>query len=198
MADHFLAINAAGTKETISGIETVDPAFGLPALWITKNMREKAELLGYTTIDPPSVIATHLTELIKRHAYELMNRQQVQTLIENLKGQQPALVDEVVPKMFSLGEIQKVLVNLLRENIPIRDMGTILETLADYGNMTRDTDLLTEYVRQNLKRVITRRFIRDEKVSVITLDPNLEKPSWSSRKATPGMPLPSILCNCRL
>jgi len=186
MADHFLAINAAGTKETISGIETVDPAFGLPALWITKNMREKAELLGYTTIDPPSVIATHLTELIKRHAYELMNRQQVQTLIENLKGQQPALVDEVVPKMFSLGEIQKVLVNLLRENIPIRDMGTILETLADYGNMTRDTDLLTEYVRQNLKRVITRRFIRDEKVSVITLDPNLEKLLMEQPKGDSG------------
>ncbi|MGI5970216.1 MAG: flagellar biosynthesis protein FlhA [Oscillospiraceae bacterium] len=175
MPDHFLAINMAGAEETISGIETVDPTFGMPALWIPKNMREKAELLGYTTIDPPSVIATHLTELIKRYGHELLNRQQVQTLMDNLKSQQPALVDEVFPKMFSLGEIQKVLANLLREGVPIRDMETIVETLSDYGNLTKDTDLLTEYVRQNLKRVITRRFIRDNTVSVITLDPKLEQ-----------------------
>ena len=174
MADHFLAINMAGAEETISGIETVDPAFGMPALWITKNMREKAELLGYTTIDPPSVIATHLTETIKHFGHELLNRQQVQTLLDNLKAQQPALVDEVFPKMFSLGEIQKVLVNLLKEGVPIRDMETIIETLADYGNLTKDTDLLTEYVRQNLKRMITRRFIQDHKATVITLDPKLE------------------------
>lgn len=163
MADHVLAINSAGAKETISGIETVDPAFGMPALWINKNMREKAELLGYTTFDPPSVIATHLTELIKRYSFEIMNRQQVQTLLDNLKNQQPSLVDEVVPKMFSLGEIQKILVNLLKENIPIRDMATILETLADYGNLTKDTELLTEYVRQSLKRVITRRFVQEKR-----------------------------------
>lgn len=175
MADHVLAINSAGTKETISGIETVDPAFGMPALWINKNMREKAELLGYTTFDPPSVIATHLTELIKKYSYEIMNRQQVQTLLDNLKNQQPSLVDEVVPKMFSLGEIQKILVNLLKENIPIRDMATILETLADYGSLTKDTDLLTEYVRQSLKRVITRRFVQGKEATVITLEPKLEQ-----------------------
>jgi flagellar biosynthesis protein FlhA len=174
MADHYLAINMAGAKETISGVETVDPAFGMPALWITKAMREKAELLGYTTIDPPSVIATHLTEIIRHHGHELLNRQQVQTLMDTLKAQQPALVDEVYPKMFSLGEIQKVLVNLLRESVPIRDMETIVETLADYGNLTKDTELLTEYVRQNLKRMITRRFIQDNKATVITLDPKLE------------------------
>jgi flagellar biosynthesis protein FlhA len=174
MADHYLAINMAGAKETISGIETVDPTFGMPALWITKAMREKAELLGYTTIDPPSVIATHLTEIIRHHGHELLNRQQVQTLMDTLKAQQPALVDEVYPKMFSLGEIQKVLVNLLRESVPIRDMETIVETLADYGNLTKDTELLTEYVRQNLKRMITRRFIQDNKATVITLDPKLE------------------------
>ncbi|SMC35426.1 flagellar biosynthesis protein FlhA [Papillibacter cinnamivorans] len=175
MIDHFLAINIAGAKETISGIETTDPAFNMPALWITKNQREKAELLGYTTIDPPSVIATHLTELIKRYGHELLNRQQVQTLLDALKTQQPALVDEVYPKMFSLGDIQKVLMNLLREGIPIRDMATIVETLADYGNLTKDTDLLTEYVRQNLKRLITKRFITDGRASVITLDPRLEQ-----------------------
>ncbi len=175
MADHFLAINMAGAKETISGIETTDPTFGMPALWITKNVREKAELLGYTTIDPPSVIATHLTDLIKRYGHELLNRQQVQTLLDTLKTQQPALVDEVFPKMFSLGEIQKVLANLLREGVPIRDMETIVETLADYGNLTKDTELLTEYVRQNLKRMITKRFIQDNKATVITLDPKLEQ-----------------------
>jgi len=175
MADHYLAINMAGAKETISGVETVDPAFGMPALWITKAMREKAELLGYTTIDPPSVIATHLTEIIRHHGHELLNRQQVQTLMDTLKAQQPALVDEVFPKMFSLGEIQKVLVNLLREGVPIRDMETIVETLADYGNLTKDPELLTEYVRQNLKRMITRRFIQDNKATVITLDPKLEQ-----------------------
>lgn len=175
MADHYLAINMAGAKETITGIETVDPAFGMPALWITKATREKAELLGYTTIDPPSVIATHLTEIIRHHGHEMLNRQQVQTLMDNLKAQQPALVEEVYPKLFSLGEIQKVLVNLLREGVPIRDMETIVETLADYGNLTKDTELLTEYVRQHLKRMITRRFIRDNKASVITLDPQLEQ-----------------------
>ena len=175
MADQVLAINSAGAKETISGIETVDPAFGMPALWINKNLRERAELLGYTTFDPPSVIATHLTELIKKYSCEIMDRQQVQTLIDNLKSQQPALVDEVVPKLFSLGEIQKILVNLLRENVPIRDMATILETLADYGGLTKDTDLLTEYVRQSLKRVITRRFVQGKEATVITLDPKLEQ-----------------------
>ncbi len=175
MADHFLAINIAGAKETITGVETVDPTFGMPAMWIAKNMREKAEILGYTTIDPPSVIATHLTELIKHYGHEFLNRQQVQTLLDNLKVQQPALVDEVFPKMFSLGEIQKVLVNLLREGVPIRNMETIIETLADYGNLTKDTDVLTEYVRQNLKRMITRRFFRENEAAVITLDPKLEQ-----------------------
>lgn len=174
MADHVLAINAAGTQETISGIETVDPAFGMPALWINKNIREKAELLGYTTFDPPSVIATHLTELIKQYSYELMSRQQVQTLMDNLKAQQPALVEEAT-RIFSLGEIQKVLVNLLRESVPIRDMATILETLADYGVVTKDTDLLTEYVRQGMRRTITRRFVQGEEATVITLEPQLEQ-----------------------
>lgn len=174
MADYVLAINAAGTEETISGIETVDPAFGMPALWINKNIREKAELLGYTTFDPPSVIATHLTELIKQYSFELMNRQQVQTLLDNLQAQQPALVEEVT-RLFSLGEIQKVLVNLLRESVPIRDMATILETLADYGVVTKDTDLLTEYVRQGMRRTITRRFVQGEEATVITLEPQLEQ-----------------------
>jgi flagellar biosynthesis protein FlhA len=175
MADHLLALSTGEVTEELYGIPTVEPTFGLPALWIPKSDREKAELCGYSTVDPPSVIATHLTEIIKRHGHELLNRQQVQTLIENLAKSQPALVEEVVPKMFSLGEVQKVLANLLRENIPIRDMATIIETLGDYGNITKDTDLLTEYVRQALKRAISKRFIPNNVAHVITLDPSLEQ-----------------------
>ncbi|WP_066683543.1 flagellar biosynthesis protein FlhA [Christensenella intestinihominis] len=174
MLDHVLALSTNEVKGKIQGIETVEPTFGLPAVWITENEREKAELLGYTTVDAPSVIATHLTETIKRHASELLTRQQVQTLVDNLKTTQPALVEETVPKLFSLGELQKVLGNLLEENIPIRDMGSILETLADYGTAVRDTDLLTEYVRKSLCRAISKRFVPDGNARVITLDPSLE------------------------
>jgi len=175
MADHLLALSSGDVEEEIYGIPTVEPTFGLPALWIPKSDREEAEILGYSTVDPPSVIATHLTEIIKRYGHELLNRQQVQTLIDNLKKTQPALVDEVVPKLFSLGEIQKVLGNLLSENVPIRDMATIIETLSDYGSITRDTDLLTEYVRQALKRSISKRFIPEDVAYAITLDPSLEQ-----------------------
>jgi len=175
LLDHFMALNPGGATGSVEGIPTIEPAFGLPAQWITETERERADLYGYTTIDPPSVIATHLTEIVKRYGYELLSRQQVQTLMDNVKKQQAALVEEVVPKMFSLGEIQKVLGNLLKESIPVRDMVTILETLADYGGITHDTDLLTEYCRQNLKRTISRRFVPDNRARVITLDPALEQ-----------------------
>ncbi len=175
MADHYLAINADGVQETITGIETVEPTFGLPALWITKKQREKAELLGYTTIDPPSVITTHLMEVIKNHSGELMSRQQVKVLIENLAQQQPALVEEVVPKMFSYGDIQKILVRLLRENVPVKDLGTILETLAEYGTITKNPDDLTEYVRQGLSRVITNRFLTGGETAIMALDSQVEQ-----------------------
>jgi len=175
MADHLLALSSGDVEDEIYGIPTVEPTFGLPALWIQKSDREEAEILGYSTVDPPSVIATHLTEIIKRYGHELLNRQQVQTLIDNLKKTQPALVEEVVPKMFSLGEIQKILSNLLAENVPIRDMASIVEALGDYGNLTRDTDLLTEYVRQSLKRSISKRFIPEDVAYAITLDPLLEQ-----------------------
>jgi flagellar biosynthesis protein FlhA len=175
MADHLLALSSGEVEEEIYGIPTIEPTFGLPALWIPKSEREEAEILGYSTVDPPSVIATHLTEIIKRYGHELLNRQQVQILIDNLKKTQPALVDEVVPKLFSLGEIQKVLSNLLSENILIRDMATIIETLGDYGSIARDTDLLTEYVRQALKRSISKRFIPEDIAYAITLDPSLEQ-----------------------
>jgi flagellar biosynthesis protein FlhA len=174
MLDHFLAMNPGDVTEEIGGVDTVEPAFGLPAKWVSEAEREKAELLGFTLVDPPSVIATHLAEVVRRHADELLGRQQVQVLIDNLRQSQPALVEEVVPKLFSLGEAQKVLAGLLREGVSIRDMGTILETLGDHGGMTRDPDMLTEYVRQNLKRHITNRFAPNGELHVITLDPTLE------------------------
>jgi len=175
MADHLLALSTGDVEEEIYGIPTIEPTFGLPALWITREDRERAELMGYSTVDPPSIIATHITEVIKHHGHELLSRQQVQTLIDNLSKIQPALVEEVVPKMFSLGEIQKVLAALLMENVPIRDMATIVETLGDYGNITRDPEMLTEYVRQNMRRALTRRFLPEGEAHVITLDPTLEQ-----------------------
>ena len=175
LADHVLAMNPGNARGEIRGIETIEPTFGLPALWITKSEREKAELYGYTLVDPPAVLVTHLTEELKRHAWELLGRQQVQNLMDNLKQTQPALVEEVVPRMFALGEVQKVLVNLLREGVSIRDIATIVETLGDYGTLTKDTDLLTEYVRQQLKRGITQKFVQNNTAHVITLDPRLEQ-----------------------
>ncbi|MCL2030654.1 MAG: flagellar biosynthesis protein FlhA [Oscillospiraceae bacterium] len=174
MLDHYLAMNPGDIMQDIQGIETIEPAFGLPAKWISSAQRERAELLGYTIVDPPSVIATHLTEVVRRHAFELLGRQQVQVLVDNLRQSQPTLVDEVIPKQFGLGEIQRVLSGLLREGVSIRDMATILETLSDRSSMTRDPDMLTEYVRQALKRSITAKFVPDRKAHVITLDPDLE------------------------
>jgi len=182
MADHLLALSSGEVEEEIYGIPTIEPTFGLPALWIPKADREEAEIFGYSTVDPPSVIATHLTEIIKRHGHELLNRQQVQTLVDNLKKTQPALVDEVIPKLFSLGEVQKILANLLSENIPIRDMASIVEALGDYGNLTRDPDMLTEYVRQALRRSISKRFIPEDVAYAITLDPSLEQLILDSTK----------------
>ncbi len=174
MIDRYLAMNSSNSDKEVKGIETVDPAFGLPALWIDETEREKAELYGYTIVDPPSVIATHLTEIVKRYSYELLGRQDVQLLLDNLREKQPALVDDVVPSVISTGDLQKILANLLRENISIRDLGTILETLGDYGDKIHDNDVLTEYVRQSLRRAITQKYAPDHSVRVITVSPQLE------------------------
>ena len=146
--DHYMAMNPGYVEEEITGIPTFEPSFHLPAIWITESQRERAESMGYTVVDPPSIIATHLTEIIRQHIAELLTRQDVQHLVDNMKESNPSLVDELVPKMLGLGEIQKVLQNLLKEGISIRDLLTIFETLADYAQTTRDTDILTEYVRQ--------------------------------------------------
>ena len=173
--DHYMAMNPGYIDEEIDGIETIEPYLGLPALWITETQRERAEALGYTVVDPPAIIATHLTEVIRNSLSELLSRQDVQTLIDNVKEHHPVLVDELVPKLLGIGEIQKVLANLLKEGISIRDLVTILETLADYAQITRDIDMLTEYVRQSLKRSISQRYFADGENKVITLDPQLEQ-----------------------
>lgn len=174
--DHYMAMNPGYVEEEITGIPTFEPSFHLPAIWITEGQRERAETLGYTVVDPPSIIATHLTEIIRGHIYELLTRQDVQSLINNIQETHQTLITELVPKLLNIGEIQKVLQNLLREGISIRDLVTILETLADYAPTTRDTDVLTEYVRQSLKRAISNKFFpASELTSVVTLDPKVEQ-----------------------
>ncbi|MBQ7925500.1 MAG: flagellar biosynthesis protein FlhA [Lachnospiraceae bacterium] len=183
--DHYMAMNPGYVEEEITGIPTFEPSFHLPATWITEGQRERAESLGYTVVDPPSIIATHLTEIIRSYISEMLTRQDVQNLINNLKETNPSLVEELVPKLLGLGEIQKVLQNLLKEGISIRDLLTIMETLADYASSTRDTDILTEYVRQSLKRAIsTKYFPSHETTSVVTLDPKVEQEIMGSVKQT--------------
>lgn len=183
--DHYMAMNPGYVEDEITGIPTFEPSFHLPAIWITEGQRERAESMGYTVVDPPSIIATHLTEIIRQHISELLTRQDVQNLVNNLKETNPSLVDELVPKLLGLGEVQKVLQNLLKEGISIRDLLTIFETLADYASSTRDTDILTEYVRQSLKRAISSRFFpANETSSVVTLDPKLEQEIMGSVKQT--------------
>ncbi len=183
--DHYMAMNPGFVEEEITGIPTFEPSFHLPATWITEGQRERAESLGYTVVDPPSIIATHLTEIIRQYIAELLTRQDVQNLVNNLKETNPSLVEELTPKLLGLGEIQKVLQNLLREGISIRDLLSIFETLADYAATTRDTDILTEYVRQSLKRAISSRFFpANETTSVATLDPKIEQEIMASVKQT--------------
>lgn len=184
MLDGYLAMDPGTAAGTVEGVDTVEPAFGLPAKWIKEDERERAEILGYTVVDPPTVISTHLTEVIKKHAHELLGRQEVKKLVDNLKESHPALVEELIPKQMTVGEVQKVLANLLREGVSIRDLVTILETLADYSPTTRDTDLLTEYVRQSLSRYITKKFMPEGKARVLTLDQKLEEKLMSSVQQT--------------
>ncbi len=183
--DHYMAMNPGFVEEEISGIPTFEPSFHLPAIWITESQRERAESVGYTVVDPPSIIATHLTEIIRQYLADLLTRQDVQNLVNNVKEAHPALVDELIPKLLGLGDIQKVLQNLLKEGISVRDLVTIFETLADRAATTRDTDILTEYVRQSLKRAISNKYFpMNETASVVTLDPKLEQEIMGSVKQT--------------
>ncbi|SFM30151.1 flagellar biosynthesis protein FlhA [Salibacterium qingdaonense] len=176
LLDHYMAMSPGVEDESITGIETTEPAFGLPALWIGEEMKEQAELSGYTVVDPPSVVSTHLTEIIKNHAHELLGREEAKQLVEHLKETYPTLVEEVTPNPLSLGDIQKVLSNLLKEKISIRNLPTIFETLAEYGALTKDMTLVTEYVRQSLSRQITKQFSPDgEPLYVVTMSGQAEK-----------------------
>lgn len=174
LVNYHLAMNPGEVEEEIEGIETVEPAFGLPAKWITEDLVDTAAMNGYTVIDPLSVILTHFSEVVKQHAHELLSRQDVASLLDNLKKTNKSIVEEIVPDIVSIGDLQKILSNLLMERIPIRDLATILETAADYSGTIKDTDLLTEYVRQALRRTITRKFASDGQIKVILLNPDLE------------------------
>ena len=182
LVDHYLALAPSVVTEQIDGIDTIEPAYGIPAKWFSEDKRVKAELAGYTLIDPTSVIITHLSEVIKQHAHELLTRQEVNTLLENLKKTNETLVKDLIPAVVSVSDLQKVLSNLLREGIPIRDLSTIIETMGDYAPSVKDTDIMTEYVRQALKRSITRRFAEAGQLKVVTVDAQIENQIMGSVK----------------
>ena len=175
LSEYYLALDPGNLTGEVDGIETIEPAYGIPSRWIKEDKKELAEMYGYTVIDPLSVLITHLSEVIKSHAYELLSRQELNRLLNNVKKDNELLVEEVVPGIVSHGNLQKILGNLLREGIPIKDMETILETISDYGMAVKDTEMLTEYVRQALKRTITRKWSEAGQIRVITLSTEIEK-----------------------
>lgn len=175
LVDYYLALEPPNPEKEIDGIDTIEPAYGIPSKWITVDKKEMAEIYGYTVIDPLSVMLTHLSETVKKHAFELLNRQEVVRLVENMKKQSPELVEELVPAMISYGSFQKILTNLLREGIPIKDMETIMETIIDSSMTVKDIDSITENIRIALKRTITRKFCEGGSMKVVTLDADLEK-----------------------
>lgn len=182
LVDHYLALDSGDVTQQIEGIDTVEPAFGLPAKWISEDKKIMADVAGYTLIDPVSVMITHWSEIMKKYAYELLSRQDVNTMLENVKKTNPIVVDDIIPKVISVGYLQKILANLLKEGIPIRDLETILETIGDHANVLKDMDIVTEYVRQSLKRTITHRFAEANSLRVITLDTQIEDMIVSSVK----------------
>ncbi len=174
--DHFLGMSPDVENDEIDGIQTVEPAFGMPAKWISEDLKDEAEMLGYTVVDPPSVISTHITEVIKKHAFVLLGRQETKQLVDHLKESYPILVEEVTPEPLAIGDVQKVLAKLLREQVSIRNLPVIFETLADFGKMTNDTELLGEYVRQSLSSQITKQYVNEQNiVQVITVSGQIEK-----------------------
>ena len=175
LLDHYLAMSP-GDDDSVEGIDTVEPSFGLPAKWITESVKEEAEILGYTVVDPPSVVSTHMTEIIRNNAHELLGRQETKQLIDHIRETYPILVDELTPTPLTVGEIQKILSNLLREHVSIRNLPIIFETLADYSKMTSDADVLTEYARQSLAKQITTQYAGNSNVlKVLTVSGKVEK-----------------------
>jgi len=175
LVDYFLALEPNTVSGTIDGIDTIEPAYGIPSKWITRDKKELAEIYGYTVIDPLSVLVTHLSEIVKAHADELLSRQDVNQLLDNVKKVNPSIIEEVIPNIISAGKLQKILGTLLKEGVPIRDLETILETLSNYASTVKDEDMLIEYVRQALKRTITRKWSENGQIKVITLSTEIEK-----------------------
>jgi flagellar biosynthesis protein FlhA len=174
--DSVLAITGGEVREQLAGIPTTDPTFGLPSVWIKPTDKDRAQIAGYTVVDPTTVIATHLSEVIKSHVHELLGRQETKALLDHLSETHPKLVEETVPKVLSIGDVQKVLQNLLKERLSIRDLTTIIESMADFGTVTKDPDLLSEYVRQSLARSICRSVQNDRsELIVFTVSPDLEQ-----------------------
>ena len=182
LVDHHLALDPGNTTGPLDGIDTVEPAYEIPGKWIRESECEKAEIYGYTVIDPLSVMVTHMSEVIKKHIHELISRQDIQDLLQNTAKRNKAIVEDVIPGIVSVSDFQKILTNLLREGIPVRDMESILQTLGDYGGNMKDTDMLTEYVRQQLKRTITRKYTDGSSIKVITLDQDVENTILNSIK----------------
>jgi len=182
LVDYFLALDPGNSTGPIEGIDTIEPAYEIPGKWITESQREMAEVYGYTVIDSLSVIVTHMSEIIKRHIHELVSRQDINVLLQNVSKSNSAIVDDVIPNVISISDLQKILMNLLKEGIPIRDMESILETLGDHGVSIKDTDMLTEYVRQKLKRTITRKYTDGNSIKVISLDQGIENAILNSAK----------------
>ncbi len=175
LVDYYLALEPPNPEKELDGIDTIEPAYGIPSKWITVDKKEMAEIYGYTVIDPLSVMLTHLSETVKKHAHELLNRQEVVRLVDNMKQQSPELVEELIPALISYGSFQKILTNLLKEGIPIKDMETIMETIVDSSMTVKDIETITENIRVALKRTITRKFCEGGSMKVVTLDAELEK-----------------------
>ncbi|MCL2077186.1 MAG: flagellar biosynthesis protein FlhA [Oscillospiraceae bacterium] len=174
LSDHYLALDNGDVTTPVDGIDTIEPAFGIPARWISEDKKVMADVAGYTLIDPVSVMITHLSEVIKQHCHEILSRQDVKTMVENMRATNPSVVEDLIPGMISIGYLQRVLSMLLKEGVPIRDMETILETLSENVSALKDMDITVEYVRQALKRTVTRRFAEANALRVITLDPKIE------------------------
>lgn len=182
LVDHYLALDNGDVTSPVDGIDTIEPAFGIPARWISEDRKVMADVAGYTLIDPVSVMITHLSEIIRKHCHEILTRQDVKTMVENIKKSNPTMVEDLIPNIVSYGYLQKVLAMLLSEGIPIRDMETILEALGDHATAMKDIDIMVEYVRQALKRTVTRRFAEANSLRVITIDPRIEDMIVSSVK----------------
>jgi flagellar biosynthesis protein FlhA len=184
LSDHYLALDNGDVSTPVDGIDTIEPAFGIPARWISEDKKVMADVAGYTLIDPVSVMITHLSEVIKQYCHEILSRQDVKTMVDNMRETNPTVVEDLIPQIVSVGYLQRVLAMLLKEGIPIRDMETILETLSENTSALKDMDIIVEYVRQSLKRTVTRRFAEANSLRVITLDPRIEDAIIANIKKT--------------